>query len=58
MAKQCRWQRNTPQECEKPGVCSIDWPDDTVWLCAEHYDRMIASLKKSGRIAILKGQYA
>jgi hypothetical protein len=57
--KQCRW--NGVGRCDKPGVCSIDWPDgdgNTKWYCAEHYDRLIAALKESGRIALLKGKHA
>lgn len=48
-----------PTRCEKPAVCTIEWPDaDTVrieWYCAEHYDQKIARLKASGRIELLKG---
>ena len=54
--RQCCIIRDTP--CEKPGVCSIEWPDGggvTIeWYCADHYDERIAQLKKSGRIALLK----
>ena len=61
--KQCCWLMFSDDErCEKPGVCSIDWPDSgstlTKWYCAEHYDRLIARLRESGRIALLKGQHA
>jgi len=61
--KQCCWQGDDIR-CEKPGVCSIDWPDcgddgsSIFWYCAEHYDHLIARLKESGRIAVLKGKHA
>jgi len=59
--KQCCWTLlHSGEECDKPGVCSIDWPDSdgTLWYCAEHYDLMIENLKESGRIAVLKGKHA
>jgi hypothetical protein len=60
--KQCQQQVfGHYTQCEKPAVCSIDWPDGdgvTKWYCAEHYDLLIAGLRKSGRIALLKGQHA
>ena len=60
--KQCCWTLFHSEGCDKPGVCSIDWPDSgvgvTLWYCADHYDLLIAKLKESGRIAVLKGKHA
>jgi hypothetical protein len=58
--KQCCIIRDENKErCERPGVCSIEWPDGgkftICWYCAEHYDEKIAQLRESGRIELLKG---
>ena len=57
--KQCCILLEDDTRCEKLGVCSIEWPDGNgltiAWYCAEHYDFMVARLKESGRIALLRG---